>query len=107
LELVGPPGVENQAPPGVGGFINCTKWLDEQGERAVPWDNLGNALPRPRGELGTKGQLHGLVSLPTGVAGAYGWAKGEAWFGHLELASNDDSCRGIEGAEATVPDRSC
>ncbi len=36
-------------------------------QEAVAWDEFGDALPHPGGELGAKLYLGGLVALPAGV----------------------------------------
>ena len=103
LELVGDAGVENQAPPRVGGLVHRAERLDEEREGAVAGNHFDDALPRPGGELGAKRDLGGLVALPAGVVRASGRAKGKAGLGHAESPFDDRRGHRVERAEALVP----
>ena len=54
LVLVGEAGVKYQAPERSSGLVDSAQWFDEEGERAVPWHDLDNALPSPCSELGAE-----------------------------------------------------
>ena len=102
LELVGEASVQDEAPPGCCGLVNRAQRLNEEREGAVHGNHLDDALPRPRGELGAKGDLGRLVPFPAGVIRAPGGTEGKTGFGHGDTR-NDRAGRGVEGAEAFVP----
>jgi hypothetical protein len=105
LEVVGYTGVEDEAPPRVGGFVDRSEGLDEEREGAVAGDQLNDALPRPGSELGAKGDLGGLVALPAGVVGLAGLKEGKAGLGHAKSPFHDSGGHCVEWAEALVPFR--
>jgi len=103
LKLVGESSVEDEAPPGRRGLVDCAKRLDVEREGAVSGHHFHDALPRPGSELGTKSDLGGLIALPAGVVGTPGRAERETGLGHGG-ARNDRRRRGVKRAKALVPD---
>jgi hypothetical protein len=103
LELVRDASVQDEAPPRRRGLIDRTEGLNKEGERAVAGNHLHDALPDPRGELGTKGDLGRLVALPASMVWPARGAQGEAGLGHVKTALNHRGGGGIEGAEAAMP----
>jgi hypothetical protein len=103
LELIGDAGIQDEAPPWRGGLVDGPEGLDEERQRAVERHHLNDALPDPHSELGAKGDLGRLVSLPARMIRPARWAQGEAGLGHMKAPLDNGGRRGVEGAETLVP----
>jgi hypothetical protein len=82
LILVGDAGVQDEAPEGVGSFVDGAHGVNEKLEWAVVGHHFNYALPYPSSKLGTEGDLGCLVTVPASVVRPTRRAKREPGLWH-------------------------